>query len=184
MMIATQHNIQCPLFLHGSTDYHTRYIAFGKIPFELFHLDEVSGAFHDQIDIVFSIPRNGGVLFLAREGYQLSINGETTTVFGDLNVLVPCPVDGIVFDEIGGRFDGAEIVDVHYGKERIFPGEAEDEAADAAKSVDGAGHHDGWLDEWMDQIMLMSDTRRFYDTIVRGGRGSRRVWVWRLISTS
>ena len=50
-------------------------------------------------------------------------------------------MDGIVLDEVGGRFAGADVVDVDDVEEGVVPGVPEDEATDAAESVDGAGYH-------------------------------------------
>lgn len=143
-VVAPQHNVEGLGFLDGGRNDDALHAAFRKVGVERLDLEELAGAFHHHVD-AHSGPVDLGEVGFLGEGDGLVVDCEGSVVHL-INLVVPRAMDGIVLDEIRGRFAAAHIVDVNDFEGGIVPGIAEDETSDPAEAVDGAlDGHGRWL---------------------------------------
>mmetsp|Transcript_17652 Transcript_17652/g.37085 ORF Transcript_17652/g.37085 Transcript_17652/m.37085 type:complete len:351 (+) Transcript_17652:359-1411(+) len=145
LVIAPQNHVQRARFLHGRRDHHPLDGALVEVRLESRTRQKLARALHDHVHLP-PLPVDILEIAFARKGDQFSVDREAAAVFEDFHVFVPRAVDGVVLEEVGGRFAGGKVVDVDHFEERVGEGVAEDEAANAAEAVDCAFYcHGCWL---------------------------------------
>ena len=122
-------------FFDGSSD-DDFFDAGVEVGLQAFGVAEGSGAFEDDVD---ARPVDFGRMVLGGVGEGLSVDEDAAVGAG--NVAIPAAVDGVEFEEVGGGFGvGLGVVEADEFELGIVKGGAEDEATDAAKSIDGDFH--------------------------------------------
>lgn len=133
-VVAAHDDVEDALFDGGGDDDF--FDAGIEVGLEALGVAEGAGAFEDDVD---ASPVDFGRMVLGSVGERLSVDEDGVVGVG--NVAIPAAVDGVEFEEVGGGFGiGFGVVEAYEFQVGVIEGGAENEAADAAKTVDGDFH--------------------------------------------